>query len=43
MLSEKNIAVYILIYHLIAALNSICIHLWCVTLLRDRMVWNVIW
>lgn len=30
-------------YHLIAVLNSMCIHLWCVTLLRDRMVWNIIW
>lgn len=30
-------------HHLIAVLDSMCIHLCCVTLVRDRMVWNIIW
>lgn len=40
---QKSVVVYILMHHLIAVLNSMCIHLWCATLLRDRMVWNIIW
>lgn len=30
-------------HHLIAVLDSMCIHLCCVILVRDRMVWNIIW